>query len=75
MKIPMRNIRLIALGAFLAIGASAAGAKGDAGCCYPGSVVYYDGAGAVVGVRMFGCGDPGWGIVTSRSKAYNGCIM
>jgi len=75
MKISMRNLRLVALGAFLAIAASAATAKSDAGCCYPGSVVYYDDAGTVVGMRMWGCGDPGWGVVTSRSKAYNGCIM
>ncbi len=75
MKISMRSVRLVALGAFLAIAASAAGAKADADCCYPGSVVYYDDAGTIVGVRMWGCGDPGWGVVTTRSKAYNGCIM
>ncbi|MGQ4659543.1 DUF6289 family protein [Lysobacter sp. F6437] len=39
------------------------------------SVVYYDDAGNVVGVRMWGCGDPGWGEVTLRSKYYPGCIM
>jgi len=75
MKISMRNMRLVALGAFMAIAATAAGAKGDAGCCYPGSIVYYDDAGTVVGVRMWGCGDPGWGEVTSNSKIYNSCIM
>ena len=42
---------------------------------WPGTHVHCDHAGNVVGVRMFGCGDPGWGIVTSKSKAYNGCIM
>jgi len=77
MKIQMRkNIRLLALGAVLAVAASAAAAKGDADdCCNPGTVVYYDDAGSVVGVRMWGCGDPGWGEVTSHSKAFNGCIM
>ncbi|MDN3628042.1 DUF6289 family protein [Luteimonas soli] len=75
MKISMRNLRLVALGAVLAISASAAVADDAANCCYPGSVVYYDEADTIVGVRMFGCGDPGWGVVTSRSKTYNGCIM
>lgn len=75
MKISMRSVRLVALGAVMAIAASTAGAKGDAGCCYPGSMVYYDDAGTVVGLRMWGCGDPGWGVVTSRSKIYNGCMM
>ena len=71
----LRNARLVALGAIIAVAASTAGAKADAGCCYPGSVVYYDDAGTVVGLRMWGCGDPGWGVVTSNSRAYNGCIM
>jgi len=76
MEIQVRkNIRLVALGAVLAVAASAAAAKGDADCCYPGTVVYYDDAGTVVGVRMWGCGDPGWGEVTSHSKAFNGCAM
>ncbi|MFC3659638.1 DUF6289 family protein [Luteimonas notoginsengisoli] len=35
----------------------------------------HDDAGTVVGLRMWGCGDPGWGVVTSNSRAYNGCIM
>ena len=70
-----RTARLAALGAVMAVAASAAGAKGGDGCCYPGSVVYYDDAGAVVGLRMWGCGDPGWGEVTSNSRTYNGCIM
>ncbi len=75
MKVSMSHAKLIVLGAFLAISASTGAATNAANCCYPGSVVYYDGAGTVVGVRMFGCGDPGWGIVTSNSKTYNGCIM
>ena len=78
MKIPMQHVRLAALGILLAF-AGASGAAATAGsngaCCYPGSVVYYNDAGQVVGVRMYGCGDPGWGVTTSRSRTYNGCIM
>lgn len=75
MKISMPRVRLLALGAFLAVSASTGAATTDAGCCYPGSVIYYDQSNNVVGVRMYGCGDPGWGIVTNRSKTYNGCVM
>ncbi|WP_242111590.1 DUF6289 family protein [Luteimonas aquatica] len=70
----MQGIKMIVLGALLAVSAGT-GAAARVDCCYPGTVVYYDDAGTVVGVRMYGCGDPGWGIVTLRSKAYNGCIM
>jgi hypothetical protein len=70
----MRNIKLIVLGALLAASAGTGAATSSAGCYC--SVVYYDAAGTVVGIRQpAGCGDPGWGIVTIRSKAYAGCIM
>jgi len=78
MKISMRGMRLAMLAAFLtaSIGAGAAvESESGANCCYPGSVIYYDEAGAIVGLRMYGCGDPGWGIVTPRARAVNGCIM
>lgn len=78
MRISTRSVRLAVLAAFLTLsmGAGAATESADqANCCYPGSVIYYDEAGAVVGVRMYGCGDPGWGVVTSRARAVNGCIM
>ena len=78
MAVSMRNLKSAALAACLVAGlgaAAAAGAEEEAACCYPGSVIYYDEAGAVVGVRMYGCGDPGWGVVTRRSRTLNGCIM
>ena len=78
MDVSKRNLKYALLGACLATGlgvAAAAGADDGTDCCYPGSVIYYDEAGSVVGVRMYGCGDPGWGVVTSRSRAVNGCIM
>ena len=78
MDISMRHLKCAALAACLVVGlgaAAAAGAEEEANCCYPGSVIYYDEAGAVVGVRMFGCGDPGWGVVTRRSRTVNGCVM
>lgn len=77
MKISIRNARPLLLVACLAmsVGAATATDAEDDACCYPGSVIYYDEAGAVVGVRMYGCGDPGWGVVTRRSRTLNGCIM
>ncbi|MGO1070366.1 DUF6289 family protein [Lysobacter sp. CA199] len=70
----MRNIKLIVLGTLLAISASTGAATSSSGCYC--SVVYYDSAGTVVGVRQpAGCGDPGWGVETLKSKAYVGCIM
>lgn len=78
MKTTMRSLRLPALAAFLAVAlgtGAATGSEEGTDCCYPGSVIYYDEAGTVVGVRMYGCGDPGWGIVTNRSRVLNGCVM
>jgi len=78
MNVPLRKLKyaLLASALVVSLGAAAtAGADDEANCCYPGSVIYYDEAGAVVGVRMYGCGDPGWGVVTRRSRAVNGCIM
>ncbi|MGJ4729280.1 DUF6289 family protein [Luteimonas sp. SDU101] len=78
MAMSKRKVKHVLLGACLAAGlavAAAAGAEEDAACCYPGSVIYYDESGSVVGVRMYGCGDPGWGVVTRRSRAVDGCIM
>lgn len=78
MKLSMRSAKagVLAAGLVLSVGAGAAGdAEDDASCCYPGSVIYYDEGGAVVGVRMYGCGDPGWGVVTLRARTVNGCIM
>ncbi|MBT2750091.1 MULTISPECIES: DUF6289 family protein [unclassified Lysobacter] len=73
-RMTMHNIKLIVLGTLLAISAGA-GTTANAAGCYC-SVVYYDAAGTVVGIRQpAGCGDPGWGIVTTKSKAYAGCIM
>ena len=78
MGISMRRVKhvLLAAGMAVSLGAvSTAGADDEANCCYPGSVIYYDEVGAVVGVRMYGCGDPGWGVVTRHSRVLNGCIM
>ena len=78
MRHSMRAVRLFALAAVIAIGAgTGAATANDSGqaCCYPGAVLYYDAAGELVGVRQFGCGDPGWGITTTRSRAVNGCVM
>ncbi len=78
MVVSMRSLKYAMLGACLVAGlgvAAGASAEDEANCCYPGSVIYYDEAGAVVGMRMYGCGDPGWGVVTPRSRAVNGCIM
>ncbi|WP_434947149.1 DUF6289 family protein [Luteimonas sp. SDU82] len=78
MDVSMRRVKhaLLAACVVVSLGATAtAGADEEANCCYPGSVIYYDEVGAVVGVRMYGCGDPGWGVVTRRSRAVNGCVM
>ena len=78
MAVWMPNLKCAALAACRVVGlgaAAAAGAEEEAGCCYPGPVVHYDEAGGVIGVRMFGCGDPGWGVVTRRSRTVNGCVM
>lgn len=72
------RLRLPAVAMCLAVALGAGTANGSedvTDCCYPGSVIYYDEAGTVVGVRMYGCGDPGWGIVTRRARAVNGCVM
>ncbi|WP_238346165.1 DUF6289 family protein [Luteimonas saliphila] len=78
MRISTRSVRLAVLATFLTLSLGVGAATetgGEANCCYPGSVIYYDEAGAVVGVRMYGCGDPGWGVVTPRARAVDGCIM
>lgn len=78
MKQGMRRIRFLALGCLLAFGGLAMNTSAEV---IPGlgatswSVVYYNDAGGVVGVRMGGCGDPGWGEVTLNSRYYVGCIM
>ena len=79
-KITIRRTKLLVAVAVLVLGAgtgATAATVTDAteACCYPGSVMYYDNAGTLVGVRMFGCGDPGWGITTRRSRTVNGCVM
>ena len=79
MNVRMRKLKYAMLASCLVVSLGAAATAGaddaDASCCYPGSVIYYDEAGAVVGVRMFGCGDPGWGVTTPRSRTVNGCVM
>jgi len=78
MDVSMRRVKHALLAACMAVSLGAmatAGADDEANCCYPGSVIYYDEVGAVVGVRMYGCGDAGWGVVTRHSRAVNGCIM
>jgi len=75
MKQSMRCARWLALGCFLVLSGMAMSTSAGVGAIPSASVVYYDDAGNVVGVRMWGCGDPGWGEVTLRSKYYPGCIM
>ncbi len=77
MKLSMQQIRLFALATALALGTGGAATADEStqGCCYPGTIYYYDAAGALVGMRLPGCGDPGWGIVTLRSRAIPGCAM
>ncbi|MGO1000186.1 DUF6289 family protein [Lysobacter sp. CA196] len=68
----MHRFKLIVLGTLLAM--SAGTASSSAGCFC--SVVYYNDAGTVVGIRQpASCGDPGWGVVTNKSKVYAGCVM
>lgn len=70
----MHRFKLIVLGALLALSAGAGAANDSAGCFC--SVVYYNEAGTVVGIRQpAACGDTGWGVVTNRSKVYAGCVM
>lgn len=70
----MHRFKLIVLGTLLAMSASTGAATSSAGCFC--SVVYYDNAGTVVGIRQpAGCGDPGWGVTTNKSKVYAGCVM
>ncbi|WP_408949836.1 DUF6289 family protein [Lysobacter sp. Hz 25] len=70
----MHRFKLIVLGTLLAMSAGAGAASSSAGCFC--SVVYYDAAGTVVGIRQpAACGDPGWGVVTNKSKVYAGCVM
>ncbi|MGH8082119.1 MAG: DUF6289 family protein [Lysobacter sp.] len=70
----MHRFKLIVLGTLLAMSAGTGAATASAGCFC--SVVYYDAAGTVVGIRQpASCGDPGWGVVTTKSKAYAGCIL
>ncbi|MBW8810707.1 MAG: hypothetical protein JF591_18220 [Lysobacter sp.] len=54
--------------------ASTGAATSSAGCFC--SVVYYNDVGTVVGIRQpAGCGDPGWGVTSNKSKVYAGCVM
>jgi hypothetical protein len=70
----MHRFKLIVLGALLALSAGAGAATDSAGCFC--SVVYYNDAGTVVGIRQpAACGDTGWGVVTSHSKVHAGCVM
>lgn len=80
MKLRMRRIRFLALGCLVALGGLALNASAQVDLIpIPGpvswSVVYYNDSGDVVGVRMSGCGDPGWGEVTTNSRYYSGCVM
>ena len=63
------------MGCFLVLSGMAMSTNAGSSAIPSASVVYYDDAGKVVGVRMWGCGDPGWGEATLRSKYYPGCIM
>lgn len=75
MKQRMRFTRWFALGCCLALGGVAMTSSASSSAIPSSSVVYYDAAGNVVGVRMWGCGDPGWGETSTRSKYYPGCVM
>ncbi|ALN85946.1 DUF6289 family protein [Lysobacter capsici] len=70
----MHRFKLIVLGTLLAMSASTGAATNSAGCFC--SVVYYNDAGTVVGIRQpAACGDTGWGETTNKSKVYAGCVM
>jgi len=75
MKQRFRSVRFLALGCLLALGGLAMNSSAEVNAIPSSSVVYYDDSGNVVGVRMWGCGDPGWGETTTRSRYYPGCIM
>ena len=75
MKQRFRSVRFLALGCLLALGGLAMNSSAEVNAIPSSSVVYYDDSGNVVGVRMWGCGDSGWGETTTRSRYYPGCIM
>jgi len=71
----MNRIKLIALGVLLAASASTGAATQSAQGCFC-STIYYNDAGAVVGVRQpASCGDTGYGEVTKKYKVVAGCVM
>lgn len=71
----MHRIKLIALGALLAAASASTGAATQSQGCFC-STIYYNDAGAVVGVRQpASCGDTGYGEVTRNYKVVAGCVM
>lgn len=78
MKQAMRSTRLLALGGLFALSAGFVAATGARESAKPPpiqrSIVYYDDAGAVVGVRRLNCDEPDWGIVTDHQQNFPGCV-
>lgn len=82
MKQTVSHIKLLALGAFLAVSAGAGASAGvDAeeanGCCYPGTKTYLDQQGNAVGYETIGCGADGvvYGTATDRFRWQPGCAI
>lgn len=78
----MQRIRLLVLGALLALSASTGAAAGiDSGdidaCCYPGTKTYLNQAGQAVGWETIGCGADGvvYGTATTRWRWQPGCAI
>ena len=82
MKLSTSRIKLLVLGAFLAVSAGAGASVGidsedSNACCYPGTKTYLDQAGDAVGYETIGCGADGviYGTATNRFRWQPGCAI
>ena len=77
MKQSIRGARFIAA-AMLALSVGVVPASGIREGARPPpiqrSVVYYDDAGTIVGVRRLNCVEADWGIVTDNQQNFPGCV-
>lgn len=78
MKQSMRGTRFLVVGTVLALSAGFIAASSATEGARPPpiqrSIVYYDDAGAVAGVRRLNCKQADWGVVTDHSQVFPGCV-
>lgn len=76
MKQTIRSDRWLALGGLLVLSAGfVAATNARPPPPIQRSIVYYDDAGAVVGVRRLNCAQADWGIVTDHQQNFPGCVQ